>query len=420
MGKRSKKRSKKDRKQRQRRDERLAEVALKKWLAAQESAVLMKQDMESATDGSGDVLVKDEHGFEVKMSGGSVSFGNSALDGWLARSVANALHGASIFIMDPQQYAAYYHEADVYTTEEIAGHSWEMIPEGGHQEQWTVSHSDAKDHYEKVTAAGKYTAPPDPDRWPFESMWVSFGAGVPMNHLQMAARLQKETIFGMGMQNAMLLGQLWTITERGPLMVEAMEFVSYRDSTGPVVGICWSTILSPDHNGWAHPYDLNPWITNAIHKHLLEFKTFIVEKEWKPNQTKQPADFPPTIVRPPIPKPYYVVKLKTQVIQQGFRSAMPPRKKFEYQHQFKVRGHYRIRIKRGQLPMPADAREILTQRGYTIYTLNEMSQEHATMLLERGIPVKRSSEWLAILTSWVRDHMKGPADGPFVPSVRVA
>jgi hypothetical protein len=418
MGKRSKKNSKKVRKAKKRREERIAEVALKKWLAVQESAVLMKQDM-GATDGSGNVLVKDEHGFEVKMSGGSVSFGNSALDGWLARSVANALHGASIFIMDPQQYAAYYHEADVYTTEKIAGHPWEMVPEGGHQEQWTVSRADARDHYEKVMAAGKYTPPPDPDRWPFESMWISFGAGVPMDHLQMAARLQRETIFGMGTQNAHLLGQLWTMTERGPLMVEAMEFVSYRDSTGPVVGICWSTILSPEHNGWAHPYDLNPWITNAIHKHLLEFKTFIVEKEWRPNQTRQTADFPLTIVRLPIPKPYYVVKLKIQVIQQGFRSAMPRRKKFEYQHQFKVRGHYRVRIKRGQLPMPADAREILTQRGYTIYTLNEMSQEHATMLLERSIPVKRSSEWLAILSSWVRDHTKGPADGPFVPSVRV-
>lgn len=419
MSKRNKK-SKRDRKAKKRRDERIADVALKKWLAAQESAVLMKQDFDGATDGSGDVLVKDEHGFEVKMTGGSVSFGNSRLDGWLARTVAEAFPDADIFVMEPAQYAAYYHEADVYTTEEVAGYAWEKMPEGGHQAQWTVSQSEARDHYEKVVAAGKYTPPPDPERWPFESMWISFGEGVPLDHLQMAARLQRETIVGTGMQETRLLGQLWTMTERGPLMVEAMEFVSNRDSTGPVVGICWSTILSPDHNGWAHPYDLNPWITNAIHKHLLDFRTFVIEKEWRPHQINEHTGTVGSIVRPPIPKPYYVVKLTSQIIQQGFRKAMPARRKFEYQHQFKVRGHYRVRISRGEMPMPADAKDILTQRGYTIYTINPMSQEHIHMLLERGIPVKRSSEWLAILVSWVKDYTKGPADGPFVPSVRVA
>ena len=183
------------------------------------------------------------------------------------------------------------------------------------------------------------------------------------------------------------------------------------------MGVVWSTTLLPE--GWNHPYDLNPWICNAIHRHLLDFRTFVIEREWKQHQQTVP-DIPPVIDRRAIPKPYYLVKLKSHTIKQAFGSAMPARRKFEYQHRFKVRGHERVRIRRGDLPLPADVREEMERRGYTIYSLNGMSQEHARLLLERGIPVKRSREWVALLVSWVKDHEKGPDDGPFVPSVRLA
>jgi hypothetical protein len=128
---------------------------------------------------------------------------------------------------------------------------------------------------------------------------------------------------------------------------------------------------------------------------------------------------PLVVVKEP-PKPYYLVKLKSQTITQAFGTAMPPRKKYELTYQFKVRGHERVRIRRGPMPLGPKDREILEQRKYTIYTINDMRPEHSRLLLERGIPVKRSHEWLAILVSWVKDYTKGPDGMPFVPSVRLA
>ena len=159
-----------------------------------------------------------------------------------------------------------------------------------------------------------------------------------------------------------------------------------------------------------------------MHSHLISFKTFVIERDWTPGQRREAAvdDIPRVIEQRPIPKPYYLIKLKSNVIHEGFRSALPPRRKFEYQHQFQVRGHYRVRVKRGPLPMPQEAREVLAARKYTIYTINSMVERHTRMLAERGVSPKRPHEWVAVLETWVRDHMKGPDDGPFVPSVRVA
>ena len=421
MAKKKKRGKGRSRRERKRRDERLAEVALEKWLECQESAVSMAMDMKDGRlDGE---VVTDEHGMEVCMSGSTVSFGNSEKDAWLSNTVANALPEASVFVMAPDQYATYLHEAEVYCTEVLAGHEWSRIPDGDPGKQWLRDEELARQRYDAIAKESRTMGPPDPERWPFESMWISFGAGHTLTDIHMAARLQRETIQGLGMMQVTVLGQLWTMTDRGPLITEAMEFISMTGETGPVAGVCWTVVWSPTQEtaGWRHPYDHNPWVCHALHQHLLDFRTFIVEREWKPHQTNRPGDGPPTVVeRRAIPKPYYLVKLKSQVIEKGFRTALPRRRKFEYQHQFKVRGHYRVRIKRGTLPMPEEAREILAQRGYTIYTLGQMSQEHTHMLLERGIPVKRTNEWLAILVSWVKDYTKGPADGPFVPSVRVA
>lgn len=418
--KRRKKNRKTDRRKRLHADERIAKVALKKFLAVQESAVLMVRDFASWRPGE---LIGKENDVEIRMTGGSVSFCYDEKDRWISKQVVDAISNANIFIMSPDQYVAYHHEADFYTTEEISGYDW---LNGGNEEKWNlISLDEAQDHMEKVISAGRLTPLPDPERWPFSSMWISFGAGIPMSKLMLAARLQSQTIVGMGMKNAILLGQLWTLTDNGPLIIEAIEFMSDNDYTGSVAGICWGSVFSPlePDPGWRHPYDLNPWICNAIHAHLISFKTFVIERNWTPEQRRnirKGDDVPNVIEQIPIPKPYYLIKLKNSVIHEGFRSALPPRRKFEYQHRFHVRGHYRVRVKRGLLPMSIETREILVARKYTIYAINPMSERHTRMLAERGVSPKRPHEWVAILESWVRDHKKGPDDGPFVPSVRVA
>lgn len=416
-GKRKKKNSKAERRRRLQADERTAQVALEKYLAVQEHTVLMMRNFEDDTI---DTSTKDR---KFRLSGSTLSYGDEAGGLWFAQQAAKAIRQANLFVLDPGQYAAYYREADIYTTEEVAKYPWHDP-----YERWQTSTDEAQDHMEKVIANGLTIPVPDPERWPFPSMWLSFGAGVPMTKLMMVSRLREESILGVGMEDAVLLGQLWAITDDGPLIAEAIQF----NSTNPemlVQGVCWSTThvpISPDERGpgWRHPYDLNPWLCTALHSHLVSFKTFIVEKNWNPHQQRRlDGDVPPpppAVERKPIPQPYYLVKLKSQTIEQGFRQAMPPRKRFEYQHQFKVRGHYRVRIKRGRLPMDDEARETLARRKYAIYTIAEPSSRHSAMLAERGVEPKRPWEWMAILESWVSDHTRGPENAPFVPSVRMA
>jgi hypothetical protein len=155
---------------------------------------------------------------------------------------------------------------------------------------------------------------------------------------------------------------------------------------------------------------------------LADFKQIVVERNWRPHQAKQLIEPPGTIViRPTPPKPYYVVKLQSQVIERNFRESMKQtRRRVELSHRFPVRGHSRIRIRRGPLPLPAREKELLAKRRYSIYTINPLSAEHAALLADRGIPGKKANEWMAILVSWVRNYEKGPEDKPLIPSIRLA
>lgn len=412
MGKRGKK---KDRNRRLRHDERIAEVALKKWLQAQESAHTLVKELTKGGMDEGGVLDDGENCF---ASGSTVAAPVNSHTRWMSEQAAKYCSEANVFILSPSLFVTYHHEADVYTTEEIAGVEWQAFSGNDGLGSITVSRQEGLEHFDKVVAAGKRMPVPDPQRWPFPVMWISLGEGPALTEGQLMSRLQPWTYQQVQYREdapPSIIGQLWAITERGPVIWDVLEFFS-----GDANVTCWTTAYSPGE-GWKHPYDLNPWICNAIYKHLVDFKTFIVERNWKARNAARVPGSPASVVRPPIPKPYYVVKLQTKVIEQNFRSAMPrPSRHFEYQHRFPVRGHYRIRVRRGPLPLPERDRAVLNARKYTIYTINPMSAEHVQMLAERGIQPKRGNEWLAILVSWVKDHERGPDDGPFVPSVRVA
>lgn len=415
-----KKRKGNDRRERKRRDDRVADITLRKWLHAQESAALLCQDLERGPATESEVPhiqgAASAESVDMKMAGSSLVVSSDQDDAWVARKVAGAIGKANIFILSPEQYGAYYHEADVYTTETVAEMPWSGVPVGGREE--AIDEDEAMEHFRRVQAAGRDVPVPDPDRWPFPCMWISFGEGVRLAPLQVVARLQAQTMAALSITAAVLVGQLWVQTERGPFIVDAIQFEHQEeDNEEAILGMCWASAY---HQGWKHPYDLNPWICNAIHRHLLDFKTFVVEKNWRPHQVAK-TQGPTMVVRPPMPKPYYVVKLQSKVIQQDFRRTVPRQsRRFDYSHRFPVRGHYRVRIRRGPMPLPERDKAILDARKYVIYTLGLPSAEHAQLLASRGISPKRPGEWLAILVTWVKDHERGPDSAPFVPSIRVA
>jgi hypothetical protein len=121
-----------------------------------------------------------------------------------------------------------------------------------------------------------------------------------------------------------------------------------------------------------------------------------------------------------IPRPYYTLRLKPQVIDESMqRSATLGRYMFHYTYRFDVRGHERLRIQRGEAPLDDKTRSKLVKRGYTVYDSPAfMDEELLKKLAVRGFDRPRSEEWFAVLSTWVDSHQKGPTEGLYVPAVR--
>ena len=92
--------------------------------------------------------------------------------------------------------------------------------------------------------------------------------------------------------------------------------------------------------------------------------------------------------------------------------------KIERDYRWDVRGHERVRVRRGELPIEPADRANLLKRGYRVYTEGEMSVEDTERLCARGKRLRQDKEWVAVLTSWVDHYVKGPEDTPLIPAVR--
>jgi hypothetical protein len=90
----------------------------------------------------------------------------------------------------------------------------------------------------------------------------------------------------------------------------------------------------------------------------------------------------------------------------------------EYSHRWDVRAHERVRIRRGPLPLAADVRMDLHRKGYRIFEGGELDAETRAKIEKRRVRGKSSDEWVAVLSSWVDEHVKGPESAPYVPGVR--
>lgn len=132
-----------------------------------------------------------------------------------------------------------------------------------------------------------------------------------------------------------------------------------------------------------------------------------------------------------LPEPYYVVYMDDVVKVKNWldtRSKHPKTGKVHLspQHRFDVREHDRIRVLRGPLPLDPKIRRRLeavrpvSGRSYHIYTERQPDGLIAEVLFKRGIKRKEPDEWMAVLVTPIHHHIKGPTEGPYVPSVRKA
>jgi hypothetical protein len=124
-----------------------------------------------------------------------------------------------------------------------------------------------------------------------------------------------------------------------------------------------------------------------------------------------------------VPRSYHAVTITPSLVWGAEQkpeptTEQPPGSHLTHRHD--VRGHWRVLVRMGEAPgaCPPASRTALERRGYKVFDDGaDVPKEDAQRMTSRAV-LLRPGYWYAYLRVWVRDHVRGPEDGPFVPTVR--
>jgi len=320
-----------------------------------------------------------------------------------ANTMLNRVKRSRIFEISPFTFTEIHHAADVYTTEEIYGETWQRPLANEEQPE-----EKALDYITKVGIAAKHV--PYPEKLPFDICLFIYNPHLDFTKNQAGLRLTEHTINNCA--GVKLIGHLVGDNE-------VAEFVALKPKDEE---LNWGLSFIPMRidDTWVRGVTLTPWIIQGLVSLVNNYRTFIVEHVHtfgaKLNYKKIAKKYKG--IPRSIPPPYYTVKLKQKLIRDAARKTFRSTPLREYGHRFDVRGHERVRIKRGKLPLDPKIEADLRKRKYRIFTSTPIDFDCYRLLTERNIFNKRPDEWMAIKISWVESYVKGPADAPYIPSVR--
>lgn len=342
----------------------------------------------------------------------------------LSRAYA-ALEGARVFDIEPSTWGAIYHEADVYTHEVIAqGGPWTPARQDGTFGDPPAGFADWaawNEHYLNALGnAGRDL--PFPEKLPFPATYIGFD-GVALSQVQMGWRglVDGETIaaelHGYAIRDSGEVFEYFRLFRRsGEAAVGALPI---RDPSGALVRFTMGGPAAAGARGpWYGTSALTPWVVTALVDLVNSYRTFAVQDTSVFYRTEYAARGKREHgMRRAVPPPFYTIRLRDELVREtGTTQAW--RKAAKLRHRFDVRGHERIRVARGTMPLDEKLRRKLEKRKYRIFTVEPLDQDTWRMLAERRLAPKRPDEWLAIRKCWVRSFEKGPEGAPFIPAVR--
>lgn len=258
-----------------------------------------------------------------------------------------------------------------------------------------------------------------PERLPFQCFY--FGYTIPMaipKALELVYHLDKAELEPYKRANdepALLCGHLFTPAGQIWALFVSIKLKALEDKGS------YSVTPQSVSQRWYHPVSMQPWVLPALVEWINEHRTVVEEVRGRFSHRRAAQNFAKKMKVPKLaPPPYYSVYLKDLVVEETARAAMTAatRRHIDWQHRWTVRGHYVVRVKRGPLPLDGKLEAELRKRRYRVFTLEGLDQETVTMLQARGVRGKSRTEWMAVLVSWRRDHIKGPMDKPLIPSIR--
>jgi hypothetical protein len=340
------------------------------------------------------------------------------------RIYQDSLANAVIYEIPEELYKSIYRAADFYTATEVAGLPWYDVDARPNDPPEEIK--EQMPHYwESLATEGKKQ--PYPNKFPFADCYFGFHHPPVMTEQQKVTYdVQTRYAIKVGMLVTQA-GNVWTLILGSDSRALVGDYRELENLNGEVA-FHFSAYPERLYGKWTHPLTLAPWVVPALVEWVNDHKVVTVEqvprtlsyKRMCQREGKRRGN-----LKRPIPPPYYAVTMRDQLIlEEDYQRRFPKRRaSIDWQHQWLVTGHDRIRVKRGPLPMPEKIEAKLRKprrsgSSYLIFKDSHPQGELAKQLWRRGVKPKQADEWMAVLVSRVGDYVKGPADKPLIPSTR--
>ena len=353
--------------------------------------------------------------------------------------VWSQLKSARVFDVGRGIFNQIYHGIDVYTTEKIAGQAWSdedvtvTSPSNGDICGWDshITAEESEEHYRKIDTAGAKM--PFPERLPFDNCLFAYGTGVVFTELSLAARLGGACARALyeDVREVRLLshlvchnGDVWSFycgyTKRRNKVALFYYPTRMAGYLGHRIGEALPDEGSTGHT-WLYPYSLDPWVIHALVA-LVNQNIAITEQKPKLSQKRiQKAAAKLAGFSRPMPMPYYTVVLRGELVDKALTDSQHERREsrpLDWRHD--VRGHWRMKLQRGSLPIEAKTLDDLKKREYTVLTAGQVPAEIAEHLSRRKKPLRKEGEWIAWKLTWIADHVSPSNPNlPYVPARRI-
>lgn len=324
---------------------------------------------------------------------------------------------ARIFVLEADAWDRMYTGSIHLINKIVCGYAKDIL--GYDEDPFAVPPSD-KQAKEMVGVVEAFADAVDlPEQLPFEDMWLAFGGGVRVPKPEWSSNLPQVVEAQRGdLKDVWMLAYLVTCDSNGEPIVLSVYRIIRGDGRD---GYAWQTVFC--HGGWTSILVPDFMIVPSIIEALNSFRTYILERRAPISHTYDRKQIAKKACGPlPPPKPYYTINLRNTLINQAAAKnaeARAEQLRRPPSHRYDVRGHEVCRIVREPLPIDPGVVAGLRARGYNVYIDGHVSPEDQARLDKRLVDPKSPHEMLAILTTWRPEHIRGPKDAPYVPSIRL-
>ena len=363
---------------------------------------------------------------------------------------------AKIFSIDPAVATQVHSVIDTYVAEESGSFSTELKARLFSQEQLCtntfVSFLDELSRNQKdwekwdsekgrllyrsfICDSNNYL--PFPTNLPFDNMYIGYGEGV---YLEYFGKLVRDNYFK---DQMVYVGESPDPMQGLPIFSErakprvlghyvssdgyVIEFLALNTPAGEMLTYALMRSLdSAGRNWWTVGGSLLEWFIPTIIDLINENnKTFVFKGNYDKNTRREIGKKHRKIIKKKkgrhVLPAYYVIDVKPKAVRKYTSSKLARNSTTTGRaltHRHDRDGHERVLVRRGDLPLHEDERELLTLRGYDVYTHSQPSNENERRLVIRKLPLRQEGEWLAVKTSWVNSTVVGGEDLPYKPAVR--